>query len=246
MKHRLLLLVAALLLPVTAAAQVVQGKVVDNTGAPLPGAFVALLNSEGKQLGALLAGARGEFVFRVAPGRYALRAEQIGHQTTTVPHFDVSVNAVVVRDVKMDIAALRIREISVSAGNRCAARPEGSAETAAVWAEVRKALNVAAWMQGSVTTTFRVKNYERDTDLEFRDVRAPTLEFVSHAGRNAYIAANVDSLAERGFLQTRGDSAFITAPTPTYSSQTHSCLSIASGWSAVPIGAGRSGWPLSP
>ncbi len=214
MKQRFSILLIALwaLLPRIGHAQVVQGRVVDSAGTPLRGAFVALLGGEGKQLAAVLAGERGEFLFRVSPGRYALRVEQIGHQTTSVPAFEVSIDRSFSQDIKMEIAALRIREINVSAANRCSARPDGSVQTAAVWGEVRKALNVAAWMQGGAGATFRVRNYERDMDLEYKDVRPPTSEFGSRAGKNAYVAANPDSLADRGFLQERADGVWLYGP----------------------------------
>src|SRR6185369_5213067 len=146
-KYRLLLWLAGLFVfgPAALHAQVVQGKVVDSLGTPMRGAFVALLDAGGKQLGAVLAGERVEFTFRVAPGKYALRAKQIGHTTTTLPPFLVTADRPVVLDIKMEVVALHIGELSVSASSRCSRRPDGSAQTAAVWAEVRKALNVAAW-----------------------------------------------------------------------------------------------------
>jgi hypothetical protein len=214
MKQRIVILLMAVLalLPARVLAQLIQGRVVDSAGTPVRGAFVALLSTEGKQLGAVLAGERGEFVFRVSPGRYALKAEQIGHQTTNVPAFDVAIDRSVVQEIKMEIAALRIREISVSAGNRCSTRPDGSVQTAAVWNEVRKALNVAAWIQGAGSATFRMKSYERDMDLEFKDVRPPTTEFGSRSGRNAYVAANPDSLANYGFMQRRENGNWLYGP----------------------------------
>jgi hypothetical protein len=214
MKQRILILLIAVLalLPARGLAQVVQGKVLDSSGTPVRGAFVALLSGEGKQLGAVLAGDGGDFVFRVSPGKYALKVEQIGHQTTMVPVFEVAVGRSFSQDIRMEIAALRIREISVSAGNRCSARPDGSAQTAAVWNEVRKALSVAMWMEGAGSATFRVKAYERDVDLEMKDVRPPTTEFGSRAGRNAYVAANPDSLINNGFMQQRSDGAWLFGP----------------------------------
>ena len=214
MKYRMLMLLAGVLVfgPAALRAQVVQGKVLDNLGMPMRGAFVVLLDTGGKQLGAVLAGEHGDFTFRVVPGKYTLRAEQIGHKSTALPAFEVTADRPVVLEIKMEVEALHIGELSVSATNRCSQRPDGSTQTAAVWSEVRKALNVAAWMQGMATATFRVKNYERDADLEFKDTRAPKIEFASRAGRNAFVAANVDSLADLGFMQIRDDGTWLFGP----------------------------------
>src|SRR5215475_2724343 len=108
MKHRWFLLIVGLLVfgPAALRAQVIQGKVLDSLGTPMRGAFVALLDPGGKQLGAVLTGERGEFTFRVSPGKYALRAEQIGHQTTALPVFDVTADRPIVLDIKMEVMAL--------------------------------------------------------------------------------------------------------------------------------------------
>jgi hypothetical protein len=80
---------------------------------------------------------------------------------------------------------------------------------------VRKALNVAAWMQGGASAMFRVRNYERDMDLEEKDVRPPTTEYLNRAGKNAYVAANPDSLADFGFMRTRDDGTWLYGPDAT-------------------------------
>ncbi|HSL69077.1 MAG TPA: carboxypeptidase-like regulatory domain-containing protein, partial [Longimicrobiales bacterium] len=198
--------------PSALAAQVVNGTVSDDMGTPLRGAFVMLLNADGRQLAAVLAGERGEFIFRVSAGRYSLRADLIGHRTATAGPFEVGAGQTVTQPLRLQVAALQIPEISVTAGKRCTGRPESSRRTAEVWEEARKALTVAAWVSNSGPAIFRVRNYERDTDLALQDLAPPKTEFALTAGKRAYYAIDPDSLAQFGYVQTKDGERIVFGP----------------------------------
>ena len=203
--------VLLLLMASASPAQVLQGNVRDASNQPLRGAFVRLLNADGKQLAAVLAGERGEFRFSAPPGRYRISAELIGFQSAAVGPLELAAGQTLAAPIVLQVAALRLRELSVTSGNRCSGR-EGSRETAALWEEARKALTVAAWVDSSTTATFRVRHYERDTDLDLREVAQPVMRFASAAGKRAYRAQSADSLDKYGFVQTRRGESLLYGP----------------------------------
>jgi hypothetical protein len=79
------LLLPLFLLPRAADAQVIMGEVVRaGDHAPIAGAFIRLLDADGVQRGAALADSLGRFTIRAQrPSEYSLRAEMIGHVSTT-------------------------------------------------------------------------------------------------------------------------------------------------------------------
>src|SRR5690606_10681685 len=83
------------------AAQEVRGRVsAAETGEPLPGAFVLLLDSAGERRAAGLAGTDGGFRVSInAPGVYRLRVEMLGYATHEEEVGELLTDEVVVREV---------------------------------------------------------------------------------------------------------------------------------------------------
>lgn len=213
MKLRLcLLILSAWLAPSIVQAQLARGTVVDaSTGAPIHGAFVVLLNREGGRVAGMLTGAQGEFVFRAPTGRYSLRAERIGHSSATSAPFDLASEQTVSVRLQLEVAALRLKEISVRGEERCVGRPDVSLRTAEVWSEARKALEVTAFVERGAAT-FRSRSYQRDLDLDLKEVGAPEWKFSTTSGNRAFSAAPPDSLAKYGYVQSREGETFLYGP----------------------------------
>ena len=74
------------------AAQVVRGQVADSTtGNPLAGASVFLLNEQRLTIDSSITDSAGLFLFPIGQaGRFRLRAQQSGYETSTFPEFDGS------------------------------------------------------------------------------------------------------------------------------------------------------------
>jgi hypothetical protein len=211
--HRFLLSAccAWLALFVQSSAQLVRGVVVDAAGAPVRGAFVAILNEQGQQRTAVLTGAKGEYVFTAPPGRYSLKFELIGHQTSTVPLFTLETSDTRTDRVVLAVAALKLPELSVAGTNRCD-RVDASVETARVWNEARKALTVAAWVGTRASATFRYRRTERELGLDLKDVRPARVTFSATAGQRVFTAANADSLTRFGYVQDRPSGRYMYGP----------------------------------
>jgi hypothetical protein len=197
----------------SAWAQIARGAVVEEaSGAPIRGAFVELINEQGQRLGGVLSGENGEFVFLARPGRYQLRAQRIGHRTSSIPAFDLADRQTREFQLRLAVNAFRLPEISVRGEARCSGRPEGNAQTAQVWEEARKALTVAAWVESAMPATFRYRLLERDLDLDLNETGRPQMRFNSTAGTRAFHSASVDSLSEFGYVQDRNGETYLYGP----------------------------------
>jgi hypothetical protein len=138
------LLLCALASPLraqTPATVAVSGIVQDQTGAVLPAATVALVNSAGTTVQSVAADAAGAFRFeRVAPGQYELRAGYEGFQPATVK-LRVGTRPPPVQRLVLDLAALA-QEITVSNAVTAVSTAAGSNVDA-----ITVARRPSSWMQ---------------------------------------------------------------------------------------------------
>src|SRR5207248_843402 len=125
-----------------AQAQGILGNVTaGDSGRPLEGAMVLLLNEAGARVNGVLSAANGWFRIAVqTPGRYRLRVERIGYSNTESDVFEVSAGQTVERKVTASVKPVQLASIDVSGGRRCQVRPAEGVATATVWDEARKAL----------------------------------------------------------------------------------------------------------
>lgn len=197
------LFLALALVPSAAHAQTVMARVLDQeTGDPVVGALVHLIDGAGARVGNQLTDRLGRAMFAdVSDGGYRVRVEMIGHETTSSQRFDVSTGAPVQLDVLLPSSAIALEGIEVSAGERCQVRPEEGLATARVWDEARKALEAASFTDRSNVYRYQTETYVRDLD---RDGRVVLRE--EGASRVAYLRVPFSSLPAEdlirdGFLQ---------------------------------------------
>ncbi len=95
---------------------------------------------------------------------------------------------------------------------RCRALPEAGRQAAAVWDEVRKALDVTAWTERQRAFTFRLAQHERELDPASLAVRRETTGYAAGMASNPYRSLPAGELAERGYVATRGDTTLYFAP----------------------------------
>lgn len=205
--HRIPLALALLALcAVGAHAQSVRGSVSDvESGAPIVGAMVVLLETDGGYVDRYLTDDRGRYALRaVHPGRYQLRVDRIGYASITTDLFDVPVDGTV-RDVRVPIQPILLRGIDVSGEKRCEVRPEEGAVTARVWEEARKALSAAAWTQATGVYRYTVLQYVREFDRDGEDVLSESRSFASGSSEAPFEAHPAEELAKGGFVQEEGD-----------------------------------------
>jgi hypothetical protein len=196
---------AALLAATPLSAQFARGIITErDSGAPLNGAFVVLLDAAGRQRNAVLSDDRGNYVMRAPEaGAFRIRAELIGHESVITPRFDVPAAGPAIVNVQLGVAAIELAAVEASAGDRrCVARPESGKQTARLWEEARKALAVTSWTaKQDGVAEFRTRTYDRELALGslamvWQGVRS------GYTQARPYAAVSPDSLAAYGFVRT--------------------------------------------
>ncbi len=197
------------------SAQAVRGTLVEEgSGSPVQGTLVVLVDAGGKQVAGALTDAAGAFLLRApAPGRYGLRAERIGIRGSVSRGLDLAAGETVEQRLAAPAAAFALDGLVVRRERkRCRALPRAGQPAAAVWAEVRKALDVAAWTGRQRSFSFRIAQHERELDPASLAVFRETTRYLAGTTPNPYETRPPEELAERGYVQSRGDTTVFFAP----------------------------------
>ncbi|HEX8360039.1 MAG TPA: carboxypeptidase regulatory-like domain-containing protein [Longimicrobium sp.] len=214
MRTRFALLITVglgLVLTAPAAAQRVQGVLVDAGGRPVAGAFVSLRGAGEAVVARALTGAEGRFSLQGSgAGTYRVRAERIGFATTSSAPLDLAAGET--RDLRLVAASAGVAlEGLVARGrSRCDVRPEAGAAAARVWEEARKALEATTWTAGALR--FGYTEYERDVDPTSERVRAETAQRRTAVGRGVWVSRDAAELARAGYREERRDGIYFFAP----------------------------------
>lgn len=198
-----------------AAAQALRGELFEaETGRPVAGAFVVLLDPAGRQVGGGFTDASGSFhVQAPGPGRYSLLAERVGHGSVRSPLLDLAAGQTLEYSLEMGAATVQLEGLVVQAGKRrCSVRPEAGRQTAALWEEARKALSATAWTQSRRPFRYTVRQYARMLEGASMRVESEQEDRRSGYSESPFVSLSADRLAREGFVHTEGDSLTYYAP----------------------------------
>jgi hypothetical protein len=214
---RRVLAACALLLTVNsdAPAQVVIGELIGaDNGRPLPGTLVTLVDSAGMRWARYVTNAAGRFILQPnTPGRYIIRAERIGYQVAVSPLLTVT-DTLRYRFVIQPLP-VQLPEIDVASRERgCARRPDGPA-VAALWNEIRKALDVAQWTAETGGLTYTGHVYQTTIDPERQLLRDAESTAYSARSHMPFVVASPAELASRGFSRPNGTDVYLLGPDAT-------------------------------
>jgi hypothetical protein len=187
-----------------ATAQTITGAVVEaGTSAPLPGVLVSLLDLNGERVRATLTDETGRFFFEPGGfGRYSLRAERIGLQTTTSASFDVVSTNPHFERILMGDRAIEIAGLVVdSRVQQCRLDRREAVQIQRWWREVRTALDVSSVVQASGTTQFEVDRFQREWDANLDRVIADDSRAEVSISTRPFASAEADFLSKGGFVQ---------------------------------------------
>lgn len=189
-----------------ARAQVVRGVVTeDGTSAPVNGAMVIVMELDGTLARRVLTDETGAFIARVDhPGRYVIRVDRIGYESTTTDGFDVPVDGTFQR-VTVPIHPVELMGLDVSGSRRCEVRPEEGRATARAWDEARKALEAAAWTISSGAYRYTLLQFTRTYDEHGVKVLNERRRFVRGTGQAPYVSLPGKDLVDDGFIRTNED-----------------------------------------
>ncbi|HSU14156.1 carboxypeptidase regulatory-like domain-containing protein [Longimicrobium sp.] len=207
-----LLLLAAVAAP--AAAQTVRGELVDpRNRAGIGGAHVFLMDAEGHNVASALTTSSGTFILRApAAGSFTVRAERIGFVTTRSRVLSLAAGQTVDYRMEADLTALTLAGITAQSASRCVVRPGRNLETARVWEEARKALDVTRTALSDRMFRFRVRNWSRESDFNTGQAADGTIREAEAVTDRPFSAVPLDTLRASGFIQTRADTTIYNAP----------------------------------
>ena len=208
------LLGAGMLVAAPLSAQAITGTLVEaETGAPVEGASVTLLNRSGDQVDWRLTDAAGRFDFRMTrPGTYLLRADRIGHASVLSDPIPVDRGVTAVYSLETPVEPILLGGIDVRSSRRCEIRPGRGASTARVWEEARKALEATSRTSGLGVYRYVVRHYERELDARGRRVRSEQSRIQRGEMVGPPRSLNVESLLEGGFTRPDDDGTIYYAP----------------------------------
>jgi hypothetical protein len=211
MRTALLLAAGLGLLAVPAAAQRVQGVLVDPGGRPVSGAFVSLRGAGGAVAARALTGADGRFGLQGSgAGTYRVRAERIGFASTSSAPLELAAGET--RELRLVAASAGVAlEGLVARGrSRCDVRPQAGGAAARLWDEARKALDATTW--SAEAFRFGYTEYERDVVPVTERVRAETSRQRTAVGRGVWSSRDAAELARGGYREERRDGIYFFAP----------------------------------
>jgi hypothetical protein len=184
------------------AQTTISGTVVETeTGAPVEGATVILLDRSGEPVAWRLTDAIGQFGFaRTRAGTYSLRTDRIDHASVQSDPFTLEHGATVVRRLESPVEAIRLDGIEVESNPRCEVRPGQGAATATVWEEARKALEAASRTDESGIYRYMIRRHERELDARARHVRRETIQMLEgQEWVTPFRSQGIENLLENGF-----------------------------------------------
>lgn len=192
-------------------AQTIQGHVLEaETGKPIRAALIVLEDSTGAGRLGTLTDSTGAFSIGAwAPGRYSIRAEFIGRETTRSGPLVLGAGTVVDLRLEAGVSAVMLKPLVVGKDRTCRIRPEAWQVTMQLWVEARKALEMSLYARAMRPYTVRLFSRaldpvrftvrfarERDTTAAAFRPFAAAPEEVLHAG--GYITQAAEGMTFNG------------------------------------------------
>jgi hypothetical protein len=190
-----------------ASAQAVSVRVTAaESGDPIQGVFLSLLDHEGRVLRSSLSNESGLFQFPlISPGTFQIRAEMIGRETRHSPLLFLSADETRTIVLPLSFHAIPLKGIRVEGDGRCQLRPEDASQIYRVWEEARKALRVQEWTEDEKLFQFQITSYERDMDRRARKVRKKLRNDTISTTGNPIRSLPVEELLSAGFVRSLED-----------------------------------------
>lgn len=161
-----LTLAAALLAAGPALAQEIHGRIsVKGSGEAIVGAFVRLVDEDGKRAAASLTDRDGRYRIGVrTPGHYRIHVEFLGYAPYASEPVSLGRGRTVVHDVALAIRPIELPEIAAEVEGRCDAPGTGRALELSLWEATRTALRVASWAAQAGLVDYRIARTSRQLD----------------------------------------------------------------------------------
>ncbi|MFH1765363.1 MAG: carboxypeptidase-like regulatory domain-containing protein, partial [Gemmatimonadota bacterium] len=176
------------------------------SGEPIAGAFVSLLDEQGGLLRSALTDQSGRFLFPVRdPGVFQVKAEMIGRETEFSSPFTLGLGESRQVSIALSYHAIPLAGIHVEADERCRIRPDEASEIARVWDEARTALAVQTWTEQEGLYRLEISTYDRDLDSTGRRVEREHRRETTTVTRTPFVSLPAEDLMSGGFIRPLED-----------------------------------------
>lgn len=152
--------------PAAATGQAVVGELVEaETGAPISGAFVFLVDDRGDRVAGTMTRGDGRFQLRARrAGHHRLRAERIGYETMESEPLELALDDVLPFRFAIATRPFVLEGIDVAVDARCVVRPQDSQQVARAWDEASKAFRATTVTEDEALYIFIARYFRHDLD----------------------------------------------------------------------------------
>src|SRR3989442_1398286 len=211
MRVAALLLIAALPATGSLAAQTVRGQLIDSISrAPLPGAFVTLVDEQGVERVRAMTNATGEFVLSAPAGAYRLRSKRIGFRPYLSSPLTLRSGETMSFIASVVPIPVALSQVVVEGQRQCDVA--GGASLAALWDEIREALAEVSWTSRDPGYWYDLRDFAREVstsgqprgpdstwhDVGFSRVPIKTVATAEQLEREGFVIGNESRWTYRG------------------------------------------------
>ena len=211
MRVAAVLLIAALPASGSLAAQVVRGQLIDSISrAPLPGAFVTLVDEQGVERVRAMTNSGGEFVLSAPAGAYRLRSKRIGFRPYLSSPLTLRSGETMSFIASVVPIPVALSQVVVEGQRQCDVA--GGASLAALWDEIREALAEVSWTSRDPGYWYDLRDFAREVsasgqprgpdstwhDVGFSRVPIKTVATAEQLEREGFVIGNESNWTYRG------------------------------------------------
>src|SRR5712664_1687928 len=208
MRIAAVLLIAALPATGSLAAQTVRGQLIDSISrAPLPGAFVTLVDEHGVERVRTMTNNSGEFVLSAPAGPYRLRSKRIGFRPYLSSSLTLRSGESMSFIATVTPIPVALSEVVVQGERQCDVA--GGASLAAMWDEIREALAEVSWTSRDPGYWYDMGDFAREVTPTGQR-RGPDSTWHDVGYRRVPIrSAPPEQLEREGYVVSTPDGGFI-------------------------------------
>jgi len=168
------------------------------TGGPLPGALVALVNPADSIVDESLSGPGGRVTLQAVAGQYRVRVRRIGYR----PYYTELIAVPRDDDLIVSVESPRVvfQSMVVSARSQCGRIGDGEATLASAWEEISKALRASELTAEDVSAIGQSIKYRRELGRN-RAIVSSDSTFLRTGRNRPFAAIDPASLARDGFVR---------------------------------------------
>lgn len=204
-------LVAGLLIPASATAQVLRGRVLLPDSTPVAGAQVRAVR-DGRDTVRTLSAANGAFTLTVRiAGTYAVTVLRVGHAPTT-QSITVAAGETQALTIVAVPSPVQLPSVLASRDRSCRARAEGGETVVRVWEEARKALEASLLAAEIGPITGQWFEHHGTLSADALVIREQTLSVREHPTTQVFRSVAPADLLTRGYAAQAKDGIDFFAP----------------------------------